>query len=62
MLKKDVQVGKVYLTNQRRRVKILAERVSDWSGRRLTHWTALNLGTGREITIKSAAKLLREVL
>lgn len=62
MLKKDVKVGEIYVTNQNNRVQILAETEHKSSkGATLTRWTAINLGTNRKVTIKSAAKLKRGV-
>lgn len=72
----DVKVGQTYLVKlhgKLTRVKIL-ERVEakavkglGYMGARRTyrkggvHWRAVNLATGREVVIKSAAKLRREV-
>lgn len=57
MLKKDVKVGKTYevrLYGNFVKVKLVSES-------RLGGWLAINLNTNRNIRIKSAAKLRREV-
>ena len=66
MKKADVKIGSVYLCNHtsgKVPVKILAEKepVNRKYHKARTHWRAINLKTGREIEIKSAAKLLREI-
>lgn len=69
MTKKDVQVGQTYImrhTSGRIKVRVLrqVEYNPHWGGPRYhpmhstTHWIALNLSTGREITLKSAVKLI----
>lgn len=57
MRKKDVALGKVYvakISGRLVRVRLVAE--SSYGG-----WDALNLATGRQVRIKSAAKLREEV-
>jgi hypothetical protein len=69
MTKKDVKVGATYLMNHtsgKVPVRILRVKPTTLYGGRsgnrdMTHWVALNTKTGREIEIKSAAKLLREI-
>lgn len=66
MKKDEVQVGRYYLCNHssgKVPVKILAEKepVNRKYHKARTHWRAINLKTGREIEIKSAAKLIREI-
>ena len=70
MLKADVRVGATYLMNHtsgKIKVRILSVKTRKSWGRmngperNMTHWIALNLKTGREIEIKSAAKLISEV-
>lgn len=69
MLKKHIRVGSTYTMNHSSGlipVRILREverfsRVRGGGERCLTHWAAVNLKTGREIEVKSAAKLLREM-
>lgn len=70
MKKADVKVGSTYVmkhTSGMIHARILREKAhrcrGHWSGndRTTTHWIAVNLKTGREIEIKSAAKLIREV-
>ena len=66
MLKKDVVIGAVYIakiSGKFTEVKILeAFDTHAFGGRsERTRWTAKNLSTGREVTIKSAAKLRRKV-
>jgi hypothetical protein len=62
MLKSDVQIGAKYSAKVSGRltvVEILRERESGgYGGRtRRTHWVARNIKTGREVEIRSAAKL-----
>ena len=57
MLKQDVEIGRVYVVRLGgvfRHVKLVKEH-----GR---GWDAVNLGTGRTVYVKSAAKLRREVV
>lgn len=69
MKQKDVQVGKTYAMNHTSgrgihvRIKSVVVRggYSPSSVAR-THWLATNLLTGREIEVKSAKKLLWEVV
>lgn len=66
MMKRDVVVGETYLANHtsgRVPVRILREvSRGGWGDtRRVTHWIAHNLKTGREIEIKSATKLLTKL-
>lgn len=66
MFKRDVKVGATYLCNHTSgRVPIRILRTVARGGwgdtREVTHWIAINLKTGREIELKSAAKLLREI-
>lgn len=63
MTKDQVKVGETYRMNHtsgRIEVKILSvHTVGGYraGSRNMTHWRALNLKTGREIEVKSAAKL-----
>lgn len=60
MKKKDVQIGKTYIakvSNKLVPVKILRDAPYGFRG----GWIALNTTTGREIHVKSAARLRREV-
>jgi hypothetical protein len=61
MLKRDVQVGRVYVAKiSNRLVPVqLIQAYRGYNGR--TYWRALNLATGRTVRINSAAKLRREV-
>lgn len=57
MLKKDVKIGERYsakVSNKRTTVQIL-QQITSYNGR--TNWRAINLATGREITLRSAARL-----
>jgi hypothetical protein len=74
MLIKDVELGKVYIMRHHAgnliRVKLLFEKTRNCYGSypgqwntvvsKRTHYKAINLETGREIEVKSAAKLWRE--
>ena len=67
MLKANVSIGKVYIakvSGKLCRVRLERERnFSGLGGHRVNHgWFATNLETGREIVIRTAAKLRREVL
>ncbi len=63
MLKRDVRIGQTYRINHtsgRVDVRITGSReVSGYgvNARQTTRWDAVNLKTGRTLTIKSAAKL-----
>ena len=58
MLKANVQLGKVYIAKVSGKLcRVRLARASEYGG-----WMATNLETGREIRIRSAAKLRREVL
>jgi len=58
MLKANVSLGKVYIAKVSGNLcRVRLARVSQYGG-----WFATNLETGREIRIRSAAKLRREVL
>lgn len=58
MLKANVQIGKVYIAKVSGKLcRVRLARASEYGG-----WLAANLETGREIRIRSAAKLRREVL
>ena len=60
VLKKDVKVGEVYVTNQGMIVRITEEIPYQSSkGAALTRWAGVNIQTNRKVTIKSAAKLKR---
>ncbi len=67
MLKSEVKIGAVYtamISGKLTRVKIndTVYQKGYGAGRReVQHWVATNLSTGREVTIKSAAKLRKEV-
>ena len=66
MLKKDVKVGAVYsakVSGNLTTVKItgFSEYVG-YRGLKRNSWKAVNLATGREVLIKSAAKLRTEIL
>lgn len=67
MTSKDVEIGGIYVTkvsNQLTRVKITGtiDRRGYGANRRTsTHYLATNLATGRDVEIKSAAKLRRRV-
>lgn len=68
MRKQDVVVGKTYLmkrTGGNAPVKILSQVVRHGyspNTRDCTHWIGLNLNTNREVEIKSAVKLIKEVI
>lgn len=72
MKKSDVKIGKTYYMNHTSgrgiKVRILREKPTrmygsrDGSNKLMTHWYAENLATGRQIEIKSATKLLSEVV
>lgn len=67
MQRANVQLGKVYLakvSGKLCRVRLERERVlSGLGGHRARHgWFATNLETGREIVIRTAAKLRREYI
>ena len=67
MLKAQIEIGKVYIakvSGKLCRVRIDRERSFEvLGGHRTNHtWIATNLETGREIRIRSAAKLRREVV
>ena len=60
MKSKDVQIGKTYIakvSGKLSRVRIISEVIAPWTG-----WSGKNLDTGREINIRSAARLRRECL
>jgi hypothetical protein len=62
--KADIRIGGTYLTNQGLRVTVLRAKGSYTYGgryREMTHWICRSHKTGREITIKSAARFVREV-
>lgn len=65
MTKKDVQVGSTYVamvSGKLARVRITEEierQTSYRPPRFMTSWRAVNVDTGREITVKSAARLRR---
>jgi hypothetical protein len=66
MTKKDVQVGHTYVMNHTSgmvhvRINQVITRGGWGKTKEMTHWLATNLKTGREIEIKSAVKLIREV-
>lgn len=66
MKKAEIQIGATYLMHHssgRTVVKILrtVQRGGYGSSREVTHWIARNLRTGREIEIKSAVKLIKEM-
>ena len=57
MLKAQVSLGKVYIAKVSDKLcRVRLDRESEYGG-----WFATNLETGREIRIRSAAKLRREV-
>lgn len=57
MLKKQIQIGKVYAAKVSNKIcAVRIDSVSMYGG-----WNATNLDTGRTIRIKSAAKLRKEV-
>lgn len=57
MLKADVAIGKTYIAKiSQRLTRVRLDRESQYGG-----WYATNLSTGREVRIRSAAKLRREV-
>lgn len=56
MLKRDVEIGKIYIARiSGRLARVKLTGLCNYGG-----WYALNLETNREIRIKSAAKLRRE--
>jgi hypothetical protein len=67
MKKSEIIVGKTYLmkhTSGWIPVTVHAERSTSTGFHRnntRTHWTATNLKTGREITVKSAVRLRKEI-
>jgi len=67
MQKANVKLGNVYIakvSGKLCRVRLDRERIlSGLGGHRVTHgWFATNLETGREIVIRTAAKLRREAI
>ena len=63
MKKADVQIGGVYVVKVSGRlspVKIL--RLNEYHAIGVQTWTGRNLDTGREVTIRSAARLRREYI
>jgi hypothetical protein len=68
MLKKDIAIDKVYVARiSGRLVKVRLEEEVQRQGRNpyapgRTHYRATNLDTGRDVTIKSAAKLRFEIV
>lgn len=70
MLKREIKVGSTYVIDHSSgliEAKIIREKEAFIRGgrngtRSMTHWIAINGKTGREIEIKSAAKMLREVV
>lgn len=65
MLKKEVEIGGVYkakVSGVVTEVRIIAEKLSpSYMKQRRVQYRAINLSTGREVTIKSAAKLRERV-
>lgn len=65
MIKDQIEIGKVYIAKVsgrlcRVRVTSITKREGYGRTKATTRYDATNLETGREITIKSAAKLRRE--
>lgn len=67
MLKSEVKIGSTYVAKinghlTKVQIKEATIRRGYGPGRKdMTHWLAINLATGREVRIKSAVKLQREV-
>jgi len=57
MLKKDVQIGKAYLVKVSGKLVPVRLTREHWNG----GWTGTNTTTGREVRVKTAAKLRREI-